>query len=53
MRRTQVDAGQGPPGELTTAERQVLRRLRQQNRQLKMEREILKGATAFFAKESL
>lgn len=29
-----------------------LKRLREENRQLKMEREILKKATAFFAKES-
>ena len=29
-----------------------LKRLREQNRQLKMERDILKKATAFFAKES-
>lgn len=29
-----------------------LRRLREENRQLKMEREILKKAAAFFAKES-
>ena len=28
-----------------------LRRLREENRQLKMEREILKKATAFFAKD--
>ncbi len=29
-----------------------LRRLREENRQLKMERDILKKATAFFAKEN-
>ena len=29
-----------------------LKRLREENRQLKMEREILKKATAFFAKEN-
>lgn len=29
-----------------------LKRLREENRQLKMEREILKKATAFFARES-
>ena len=37
---------------LTTAEQKELRRLREENRQLKMEREILKKATAFFAKET-
>ena len=34
-----------------TAEQQELRRLREENRQLRMERDILKKATAFFAKE--
>jgi transposase-like protein len=29
-----------------------LKRLRQENRQLKMERDILKKATAFFVKEN-
>lgn len=37
-------------GELTP-EQEELRRLREENRQLRMEREILKKATAFFAKE--
>lgn len=35
-----------------TAEHEELRQLRQENRRLKMERDILKKATAFFAKES-
>lgn len=35
-----------------TPEQDELRRLRSENRQLKLEREILKKATAFFAKES-
>ena len=38
-------------GKLTT-EQEELRRLREDNRRLKMERDILKKATAFFAKES-
>ena len=33
-------------------EQEELRRLREENRRLKMERDILKKATAFFAKES-
>jgi transposase len=37
---------------LTEDERTELRRLRKENRELKMEREILKKATAFFAKQS-
>ena len=36
----------------TDDERTELRRLRKENRELKMEREILKKATAFFAKQS-
>ena len=37
---------------LTTAERDELKRLRKEVKTLRMEREILKKATAFFAKES-
>jgi len=35
-----------------TSEGEELRRLREENRRLKMERDILKKAAAFFAKES-
>jgi transposase-like protein len=52
VRRAEVDAGQGPPGALTTAEREELTRLRRENKRLQMERDILKKAAAFFAKES-
>jgi len=41
------------PGDqdLAEAERTELQRLRKENKQLRMEREILKKASAFFAKE--
>jgi len=47
---TAARADEDPP--LNEGERQELRRLRQQNRTLRMEREILKKAAAFFAKHS-
>jgi transposase len=53
VQQARVDAGQGPPGALTTEEREELRRLRRENKTLVMEREILKKAAAFFAKESM
>jgi transposase len=43
---------QGQPEVLTTAEREELRQLRRDNKRLLMERDILKKAAAFFAKES-
>jgi transposase len=48
-----VDASR-PPSEvpLTDDERSELKRLRKEVRELRMEREILKKATAFFAKHS-
>ena len=52
VRQAKVDAGQGPVGALTTAEREELAQLRRRVKTLEMEREILKKATAFFAKES-
>lgn len=52
VKRAEVDAGKGPPGALATAEREELLRLRREVKRLEMEREILKKAAAFFAKES-
>ena len=45
------DEGHGDDG-LTTAERVELARLRRENKQLKLEREILSKAAAWFARET-
>jgi transposase-like protein len=50
--QSDVDAGKGPAGALTTAEKEELSHLRREVRVLRMEREILKRAATFFAKES-
>ena len=52
VRQADIDDGKGPDGALTTAEREELRRLRRENKQLQMERDFLKKAAAFFAKDS-
>lgn len=46
VKRAEIDAGQGPPGALTTAERDELTQLRRENKRLLMEREILKNSRA-------
>jgi len=51
VNQAKVDAEPGAEGPLTTEEREELRRLRRENRTLQMERDFLKKAAAFFAKD--
>ena len=50
VRQARIDAGEAEG--LTTDEREELRRLRAENRTLRMERDLMKKAAAFFAKDS-
>jgi len=52
-RQLESDGNQAFPGKGNlSSEKQELDRLRKENKRLRMERDILKKATAFFAKES-
>ncbi len=52
VKRADIDAGKGPPDALTTAEREEMVRLRRELKRVTMERDILKAAATYFAKES-
>jgi transposase-like protein len=52
VKRAEAEGEPAAPGALSAAEREELVRLRKQVKTLETEREILKKATAFFAKES-
>ena len=51
VKQAERDEGKRPDG-LSTDEREELARLRRENQTLRMEREILKKAAAFFARET-
>jgi transposase len=51
-RKTKAGRGEGQSGELTSAAREELRRLRKENREQQQTIEILKKAAAFFVKEN-
>ena len=51
VKQADLDEGRRADG-LTTVEREELGRLRRENRTLRMEREILKKAAVWFAKEA-
>lgn len=52
VEQARADKGKSKRGTLTTDEKEELARLRKENRVLRVERDILKKAAAFFAKES-
>ena len=52
VRQAKADNGKGAAGVLTSSEKEELAQLRKENRVLKQERDILKKAAAFFAKEN-
>jgi transposase len=52
VKQAERDAGTRRDGGLTTEERRELSELRRENRRLREDVEILKRATAFFAKET-
>ena len=51
LKQADLDEGRRDDG-VTTDEREELRRLRRENRQLRVEREILAKAAAWFARET-
>ena len=52
VKQADINEGKGPEGTLTTGEKEELRRLRREVKTLRMERDFLKKATVFFAKEN-
>ena len=53
LRQADADEGRGQPGDLTTDERDDLRRLRREVKVLQQEREVLRKAADYCAQETL
>ncbi len=51
IKQAEIDDGKGPEGALTTAEKAEIRRLRREVKRLTQERDFLKKAAAYFAKD--
>lgn len=51
VRQAEIDAGRGPAGVPTTSERVKIQELQRKLRDVERERDFLKKAEAFFAKE--
>jgi transposase len=51
VKQADIDEGKGPAGALTTEEKAENRRLRKELRRVTMERDFLKKAAAYFARE--
>lgn len=52
VEQAEIDDGNGPEGALITEEREELRRLRRENKELRMQCEFLKKTTVFFARDT-
>lgn len=52
VRQADIDEGKGPAGAWTTEEKAEMRKLRKELRRVTMERDFLKKAAAFFARET-
>ncbi len=52
VKQAQIDAQPNPQGRLTSVERQELNELRRDLKRVQMERDFLKKAATFFARES-
>jgi len=51
VRQADIDEGRGPEGALSSDQKTELARLRRENLTLKLERDFLKKAAAFFARD--